>query len=343
MLTPIFTTRSRCALLLTSGVYLATAFGTESAFAAPTALASKPLSQSLTGDARGAYESAKLLFDDGDHAGALTKFKRAYDLSNDPRLLWNMAVCEKELRHYSRSAGLVSRYLNEGAKLISDQQRRSATDTQTALRAFYSAVNLSRAPDGATVLVDGVAVGQIPLTAPLLLDLGLRQLRVELAGYSPFEVSIDVPGSNHLEVRVVLTPALERPVTQPRLSVTSSGERDIVAIDGKVMGSRHWEGVLSVGEHSVRVTAAHKKTYETHLQLLAGSSRSLQVTLEDEEHGSTVWHWVAGGATVAAGAIVGGYFLFKPKEEPGAHPSGALTTIFLPSPSAAAATGGGPR
>src|SRR3954463_12307468 len=110
--------RSWFALLLTSGLCLGSTFGTARAFAAPTAPAPKPLSQSLSGEAQAAYKSAKLLFEDGDHVGALTKFKRAFELSNDPRLLWNMAVCEKELRHYARSAGLVSRYVKEGSHVI---------------------------------------------------------------------------------------------------------------------------------------------------------------------------------------------------------------------------------
>lgn len=344
MLSSIIATPSKSVLLLTGSMSVAALFVTTVAVALPTASVSKPLSQTLTGDARAAYESAKLLFEDGDHAGALTKFKRAFELSSDPRLLWNMAVCEKELRHYARSAALVNRYLEDGSKVISAEQRRSATETQTALRAFYSTVQLDGAADGATVLVDGEPVGKIPLSEPLLLDLGIHQLRVELSDYIPFEKSIDVPGGERLQVPIVLTHA---PVGQneslPRLSVTSSGERDIIAIDGKVMGSRHWEGVVAVGEHSVRVTAPHKKTYQSQLQLVSGSSRTLQINLEDEARGSTVWYWVAGGATVVAGAVVGGYFLFRSKDEPGAHPTGALTTIFLPGSSPAAATGAGSR
>jgi hypothetical protein len=62
------------------------------------------------------YKSAKLLFDDGDHAGALTRFKRAYDVSKDVALLWNIGVCEKELNHCAGSARVVSRYLKEGGQ-----------------------------------------------------------------------------------------------------------------------------------------------------------------------------------------------------------------------------------
>jgi hypothetical protein len=51
-----------------------------------------------------------------DHAGALTRFKRAYDVSKDVALLWNIGVCEKELNHCAGSARVVSRYLKEGGQ-----------------------------------------------------------------------------------------------------------------------------------------------------------------------------------------------------------------------------------
>src|SRR5450432_903807 len=159
--------RLRSALLLatfSSGLLLCPA-GAQGASPAP-------LAQSLTGEAKADYDSAVLLLDDGDNPGALAKFSHAYDVSHDPRLLWNMAVCEKELRHYARTATLIGRYLNEGGKRISAEQRRSARETQTALSAFYVTVKLKGAPDGATVLVDGIKIGETPLTEPLLVDLG---------------------------------------------------------------------------------------------------------------------------------------------------------------------------
>ena len=277
-----------------------------------------------------AYDSGKLLFEDGDSPGALAKFSHAYDLSHDARLLWNMASCEKELRHYARASALIGRYLQEGGERISAAQRKSALETQSALTDFYAKVKLSDAPEGATVFVDGEQVGQTPLTEPLTLDLGTRTLRVEQPGFEPFEKKIEIAGGGELEVPVVLTLAPVVSVAPAVLSIQSSGERDIIAIDGKVVGSQRWQGALAVGEHSVRVTAPGKKTYESHVQLLAGSTRSLQIALESEATGSTVWIWVAGGAAVAAGAVVGGYFLFKPDASPGAHPEGKLTTVYLP-------------
>jgi len=298
--------------------------------AAAQGAAPPSLAQSLAGEAKAAYESGRLLFEDGDSPGALAKFSRAYDLSHDARLLWNMAACEKELRHYSRAATLIGRYLKEGGNAISAEQRKSAFDTQSALSAFYVSVKLTGAPTGATVFVDGAQLGQVPLSEPLLLDLGSRRVRVEQTGFEPFEKRLDVSGGGELEVEVYLTPLPTVSVASARLSITTSGVRDIIAIDGKVLASQRWEGPLAVGEHSIRVTATDKKPYESHVQLLPGSARSLQITLEDDSHGSTTWFWLAGGAVVVAGAAVGGYFLLKPQESSGTHPDGKLATVYLP-------------
>src|ERR1700733_6393409 len=54
----------------------------------------KPLSATLTGQAKADYDGGVLLYQDGDHATALQKFQHAYDVSKDPRLLWNVAACE---------------------------------------------------------------------------------------------------------------------------------------------------------------------------------------------------------------------------------------------------------
>ncbi len=314
--------RSTLAVALFAGLFVALPVAAQGA-------APAPLAQSLTGEAKAAYDSARLLFEDGDSPGALAKFSHSYDVSHDARLLWNMAACEKELRHYARAATLIGRYLKEGGKRLSSEQRQSALETQNALRAFYVKLQLNGVPDGAAVLVDGTEVGRGPLTEPLLVDLGARTLRVEQSGFEPNEQKLEVAGGGELELTVTLKPVPVESSVPARLSVVSSGTQDIIAIDGKVLGSQRWQGPVAIGEHTVRVTAAHKKPYESHVQLLAGSTRSLQITLEDESHGSSAWPWVAGGAALAVGAVVGGYFLFKPQDTPGAHPEGKLSTLYL--------------
>ncbi len=86
------------------------------------------LSETLTGDAKVAYEAGELLFGDGDYAGAEIKFKAAYDTSQDARLLWNMAACEKSQRHYARTEQLVRAFIDELCARERDERNTGRID-----------------------------------------------------------------------------------------------------------------------------------------------------------------------------------------------------------------------
>jgi len=288
--------------------------------------APKPLSDALTGDAQVEYEAAKLLFSDGDLPGAATKFRRAYDLSKDPRLLWNIAVCEKEQRHYAKASSLVTQYLAEGVSMLAVDSRVQAEETLQSLRQFSSEVVFQNVPDGAKVLVDGGEVGTTPLGTPLFLDLGEHKLEVRVAGFLPFQTMLNVPGEKRLEVPV----KLEKDTSSARLIVTTTQPKSVITVDGRVRGSDRWESGLAPGKHQVRVTAPGKQDYEVNVELAAQSSRTMEVTLKDKKR--SPWPWIAGGAAVVAGATVGAIFLFRENTAEVAGPEGDLDTIPLRFP-----------
>jgi hypothetical protein len=66
------------------------------ASARPPEAADVPLAQTLQGPAKDAYSSAGPLFNNGDFAGAFTKYRAAYDLAKDPRLLYDMALLREK-------------------------------------------------------------------------------------------------------------------------------------------------------------------------------------------------------------------------------------------------------
>ncbi len=293
----------------------------EPAFGQPSAL-----EETLTGEAKVAYDSALSLFNTGDYHGAFSKFGRAHELSHDPRLLWNMAVCEKHQHHYASAARYIQRHLDD-AKELPPQERLDAGQVLAALEALFSYVWITNAPHGANIVVDEDAPRTAPLAEPLRLDLGVHTITISKPGFDSRSQRLDIVGGG----QVVLDASLSaRPVAKPRpkhaeLRVTTAGVEDVVSIDGKVVGSHAWVGALTPGKHIVRVTASGKVTYERSVYLDSSSSRTLHVVLEDER--SHTWYWLAGG-TVLAVAGIGGYLLLRPEESDG--PTGSLTTVYLP-------------
>jgi len=285
------------------------------------------LRESLTGEAKSAYEAARLLFDDGEFAGAETKYKVALEGSHDPRLYWNVAACEKQLRHYARAAALIDRFVKEAVSLVDPETMTQAESTLNALHQFVSSLQLRVQPLGSRVTIDGEDVGKSPLSRPIQLDLGKHTIRVEHEGYLPQEKTIEATGGGEQSLALTLPLA---PI-EAKLTVVSP-EGDTLSIDDFVVGSGHWEGPVLPGEHQLHVTAEGKKAYDSTVRVAQGEHRTIEVTLEGEKKGPFPWAWVLGGAGVAiAGGVVGGYFLFKTQVTDEPPPAGKLGSVYIQS------------
>ena len=285
-----------------------------------------PLSSALEGPAKQAYESAKLLATNHDFAGALAEFKHAYLLSTDPRLLFNMAICEKELHHYARMRSVLEQYLHEGAKVATQDSLSAAQDALTAIKPLVAEVTLHVNEAGAEVSIDGEVVGTTPLAGPVPIDLGTHEVTVKKEGFEPFEDRIETAGGAAASLSVSLKP--ERHAAQ---LVVSAQDDATIVVDGNAVSRGRFDGQVPAGPHDLSVSAPGKRIYKLALDLRDGETRTLQVALEDEPHGGSAWPWILGGVVVAAGATTGAYFLLKPRDSSsaGGVPPGTFGTVRL--------------
>ena len=290
---------------------------------APSARATS-LSESLRGPAKDAYDSASLLVMNADFSGALTKFRLAYELSKDPRLLYQMAICEKNLRHYARTQVLLTQYLRDGGSSASAENKAAVEAALAAIKNLVGTLNLTVDEEGATVLVDGEIVGTTPLPAPLVVDLGKHTVVARKPGYDTAEQAVEVPGGSPVRASLIL-------VGHARLArlALASDDNATLSVDGKVVAKARFDGQLAPGMHEVLITEPGKNPYSTQIELRDGETRTVQVTLESEKRGGAIWPWVVGGVAVAAGAAVGGYFLFKPADNGAARVTGDFGNVHL--------------
>ena len=256
--------------------------------------------------AKAAYDAARVLYEDGDYAGALLGFQRSYDLSGDLNSLWNMALCEKSLRRYARAIRLLEKYRVEGGERLSEQDRRGAAYLIETMRAFVSTLALTTNERGAAVFIDDDQVGITPLARPLLVDMGFRRVRVIKKGFFPFDERRQVVGGEEIDVAVRLVPE----VHEGRLEV-SAGPQDLIWLDGKPVGQGRFAGVVPSGGHTLRVTAPGMRTYQAEVLVQDDRLRRIQVTLDPQPRtGLPTWLLAAGGAVIAAGLGVGaGYWI----------------------------------
>jgi hypothetical protein len=270
------------------------------------------LAETLTGDAKADYETARLAFGDHDYAGALIKFGSAYEKSKDPRLLWNMATCEKQLRHYSKVIGLVKRYMAEGGDKLEESDRKEASELVAALEPLTAKLTIQVSEPGAEVFVDDERVGTSPLDAPVQVDVGSRKIRIVKADFVEVNQTAVIGGDQGAKVDVKLAAVTH----EGRLVITASPDATIF-VDGKPVGHADFAGPVKSGPHAVRVTADNAKPYEADVNVADKETRSLSINLEHLKTGPSPWIFVGVGAgvVVAAALVVGGYFLFKPVDK----------------------------
>ncbi|HKY39732.1 MAG TPA: PEGA domain-containing protein [Polyangiaceae bacterium] len=234
-----------------------------------------PLAETLTGDAKAAYEGGKLLYGDGDFAGAKVKFQAAYDAAKDPRLLWNMAVCEKGLRHYARVVALTKQYLELGGSLITEEDRTEAKDLLSAIESFTVELSLDVNPAGAEIFIDGDRVGTAPLDKPLTVDIGAREINVQKLGFKPFSGTIPVGGQKQASLKVALAPELH----EGELNINAP-QGAVILIDGKRVGVGSFKGKLKSGGHTLRVEAKGMRPYQSEVVVQDDERRGVDVVLE---------------------------------------------------------------
>jgi hypothetical protein len=288
----------------------------------------RPLGETLTGQAKSDYEAALVLYKSGDFAGAGRHFSSAYDATRDVRLLWNAAVCEQGMRHYSKAIALVRRYLSSRSALITEEAERNARAFLDAALPLTARLVVEANQTGSSVYLDDDLLGSLPLDPETRIDFGTHRLVVRKPRFVEAAQTLTVVSSADVRIAV----QLEAVVHQGRL-VVRARKGDAIALDGHFRALSSFDGVLPSGKHRVRVTAKGAQPFETSVLIEDDRTRALDVTLAATPvaFGIPTWAWLAGGAVLLGGAGTATYFIARsPDSERGALPGGSAGKVQLP-------------
>jgi hypothetical protein len=293
-------------------------------------LTQKPLSEVLTGPARVAYESGRLLLEAEDSATAHAKFKEAYELSKSPRLLWNMAACSKLQRRYAMAVEELERFISDGAGQITAEQEGRARELLETLRAVVAPVTVRVSPSTAKLFVDGEPRATVAGDHRFLADVGRHEFRAELEAHAVARRSLDINETKALLIDLTLAPI----VPDATLMVATLADA-AVELDGQAFSIGSREAVVAPGAHQVRVLARDYLPWSGDVSVGVGEHKSITARLEPEPKPN--WWLIGTGAVLTVAALgVTSYYLFKP-ETPAAPPPvflapipGSVATLPLP-------------
>lgn len=154
-------------------------------------------------EARERFGRGLRLFNDGDNAGALAEFERAYAISPHAFVLYNIGLVHSAMGRSADAADALGRVLANPGNLDSEKLER-AKKTREAALARVAMIAVSANVEGAEVEVDGIAVGKTPFASPLRVTSGRRIVGIVAPGYAPERREVSVAGQAKVDVRFEL-------------------------------------------------------------------------------------------------------------------------------------------
>jgi hypothetical protein len=153
--------------------------------------------------AEGRFNRGIQLYRDGDYAPALVEFRRAYELSQNYRVLYNIGQVSYQLKDYAGALRAFEGYLSGGEKQIPADRRAEVTKEVERLRLRVGTLKIKIDQPDVEILIDDVSVGKTPLAAPVLVSAGHRKL-VASKGRNAVTKIIEVGGGEAIEVPIEL-------------------------------------------------------------------------------------------------------------------------------------------
>jgi hypothetical protein len=245
---------------------------------------------------------------------ALAHYRRAYEQTKNPALLYNMGRAYEGLADFPNALDALDEFAVKASpelkarvpkldELLNDVRRRVAT------------MIVSSPVTGAEIRLGNKVVGTT--TGPqtiVKVNAGPQPLTVWHKDYFPFERQVTLAPGKIETVDVVLASRLEEAL----LRVTSPVTGAMVSVDGKQVGVVPAEAPMKPGQHRIALQRDGYNTADTSVVLSAGEKREVSVPMTVHETVADRWWFWTGLGVLVAGGITAGIIAATTEKDPDA-------------------------
>ncbi len=156
-------------------------------------------------EARDHFSRGVEFFKDQSYDAALAEFQRAYSLSPNYRLLYNLAQVQLERHDYAAALKYLQEYLASGGNEIDADRRAQVTQDIGKLKNKVARLLVRSDVAGADVSIEGAVVAKTPMSSSVLVNPGVVRLRVSREGYATETRTLNVVSADDQIVSVMLS------------------------------------------------------------------------------------------------------------------------------------------
>ena len=260
--------------------------------------------------AQDAHRHALELFDRGQHAAALTEFKRAYALAPSFRILYNVGLSHAALGDALAAVDAFAAYLDQGGDRIPAPRRAQVEAEIARLSKQLAALDIEVEEPSAEVTVDGERLGQGPMSRQLRLNSGRHVVAVRSGDgtLKTQSVTLSAGASQSLRFQppsASAPRASQSPGTSAAAQVTPGARRNFPwvawGVTGALGASAVVTGVMALGAHADQRDAKARKGVQLE-ELLAARDKVQNLALATDI--------LLVGTALSAGVSV--YLTFRP-------------------------------
>ncbi len=241
----------------------------------------KTVREDLPVAARTSWDNARELFDAQNWAAAKAEYEHTYDLSHNPRVLFNVAVCEKNLGHYIKASAAFRKEIAEASGKVPAGEVEKIREVLATLEPLITTLQVTANEPGATLTIDkDEQPGTTPFSAPLTIDVGTHTVKLTKVGFTEISKEQTVSGAGaQIDFKLVPTERLGH----ARIDV-SGPVRAALYIDGRDVGNSPFDGDLTDGTHIVEARADEYVTSRQPIVVKYRDKTALVIILPPKRH-----------------------------------------------------------
>jgi hypothetical protein len=191
----------------------------------------------LTGEADERFRRGISLAGENNYSAALVEFRRAYDVSRNALILFNVAAMEIELNHFAEGQDALNEYQRSAPAPVVQARRAQIDALQTRIRERSGTITVALPHPGLRVQLQSLAGNSAAIvreraaaSAAIRLPIGRYRVTITATGFRARESEHDVAANSDVRIDAALEAAVAT------LTIRSNVEGAEVKIDGRTVG-----------------------------------------------------------------------------------------------------------